>query len=127
KIIEAQKKRSDELLLNILPEETAEELKKYGKTTAKNYDEVSVLFADIKGFSIISRQLSAQALVADLDKYFGAFDLISEKYGLEKIKTIGDAYLSAGGFPDPAKGTPVDVVNAALEMQQYVENEKKER
>ena len=120
KIIDAEKNRSNELLLNILPAETAEELKKYGKTTAKNYDEVSVLFADIKGFSDISRQMTAQNLVADLDQYFGAFDFITEKYGLEKIKTIGDAYLCVGGLPIPGKGTPEDVMNAALEMQQYV-------
>jgi len=127
RIIEAQKERSDQLLLNILPEETAEELKKYGKTSAKNYDEVTVLFADIKGFSIISQQMTAQALVADLDKYFGAFDLISEKYRLEKIKTIGDAYLCAGGLPDPKQGIPGDVVMAGIEMQQYVETIKLER
>ena len=127
KTISAEKSRSDELLLNILPSETAEELKKYGKTSAKYYDEVSVLFADIIGFSQISQQMSPQALVADLDKYFGAFDLIMEKYGLEKIKTIGDAYLAAGGLPHQDKGTPVEVINAAIEMQQYVESLKKEK
>jgi len=127
KIIESQKKRSDELLLNILPEETAEELKKYGKTTAKYYDEVTVLFSDIKEFSIISRKMTPQALVGELDTYFGSFDLISEKYNLEKIKTIGDAYLCAGGLSDPQKGSPDDVINAALEMQQYIEKEKKVR
>jgi adenylate cyclase len=127
KIIASEKKRSDELLLNILPAETAEELKKYGKTSAKNYDEVSVLFADIKGFSLISQQMSAQALVADLDRYFGAFDLISEKFGLEKIKTIGDAYLCAGGLPNPGKGTPEEVIKAAMEMQEYVEQVKIEK
>ena len=78
------------------------------------------MFADIKGFSDISRQMTAQNLVADLDQYFGAFDLIIGKHGLEKIKTIGDAYLCAGGLPIPGKGTPEDVINAALEMQQYI-------
>jgi adenylate cyclase len=126
KIIDAEKSRSDELLLNILPAETADELKKYGKTTAKNYDEVSVLFVDVKGFSNISLQMTAQALVADLDKYFGSFDLICERFGLEKIKTIGDAYLAAGGLPNPNKGTPEEVVKAALEMQKYAELIKQE-
>ena len=126
KIIESEKKRSDELLLNILPFETMEELKKYGKTTARGYDEVSVMFADVKGFTTISEQMTAQDLVATLDMYFGAFDNITKEYGLEKIKTIGDAYLCAGGLPNPAKGTPVDVVKAAISMQQYVEKIKLE-
>ena len=124
KIIEAEKQRSDDLLLNILPRETMEELKKYGKTTAKNYDEVSVMFADIKGFTTISEQMTAQNLVATLDMYFGAFDNITSEFGLEKIKTIGDAYLCAGGLPNQAKGTPVEIVKAALAMQQYVEKVK---
>jgi len=124
KIIESEKKRSDELLLNILPLETTEELKKYGKTTARGYDEVSVMFADIKGFTTISEQMTAQDLVATLDMYFGAFDNITKEYGLEKIKTIGDAYLCAGGLPNPSNGTPVDVVKAAIAMQQYVEKIK---
>jgi len=127
KTIRSEKERSDELLLNILPAETAQELIKYGKTTAKNYDEVSVMFADIKGFTKIAETMTAAALVEDLDQYFGAFDLIIEKYGLEKIKTIGDAYLCAGGLTGPEKGTPGDVVKAALEMQHYLEKEKQEK
>ncbi len=127
KTISAEKSRSDELLLNILPSETAEELKKYGKTTAHGYEEISVLFADIKGFTNISEQMSATDLVADLDMYFGSFDLIMEQYGLEKIKTIGDAYLAAGGLPNPDKGTPKEVISAALEMQRYVKEMKNEK
>jgi len=126
-IIRAEKRRSDELLLNILPSETAQELIKYGKTTARNYDEVSVMFADIKGFTEIAQSMSAEALVEELDKYFGSFDLIIERQGLEKIKTIGDAYLCAGGLTGPLKGNPANVVNAALEMQHYVEKEKLEK
>ncbi len=126
-IIRAEKRRSDELLLNILPAETAQELIKYGKTTARNYDEVSVMFADIKGFTEIAESMTADALVEDLDKYFGSFDLIIERHGLEKIKTIGDAYLCAGGLTGSLKGTPIDIIKAALEMQQYVEAEKLEK
>jgi class 3 adenylate cyclase len=85
------------------------------------------MFADIKGFTKIAETMTAAALVEDLDQYFGAFDLIIEKYGLEKIKTIGDAYLCAGGLTGTEKGTPGDVVKAALEMQHYLETEKLEK
>ncbi|HLP20850.1 MAG TPA: adenylate/guanylate cyclase domain-containing protein, partial [Chitinophagales bacterium] len=97
--LELEKQRSEELLLNILPEEVSEELKQSGKTRARSFEMVSVLFADIKGFTLISEQLSAEELVSGIDEYFEAFDKIVEKHGVEKIKTIGDAYLCAGGVP----------------------------
>jgi class 3 adenylate cyclase/Tfp pilus assembly protein PilF len=98
-LIENEKKRSEELLLNILPEEVSQELKEFGKTKARSFDIVTVLFADIKGFTKISEQLSAEEIVSGIDQYFEVFDLIVEKHGIEKIKTIGDAYLCVSGMP----------------------------
>jgi adenylate cyclase len=126
-IITEEKARSESLLLNILPYETAEELKKYGKTTARRFESVHVLFTDIKGFTLISEKMSPEDLVKDLDMYFSTFDSIIARHELEKIKTIGDAYLAVGGLPNPARGSARDIILAAIEMQQYVEQLKKER
>ena len=127
KTIASEKQRSDELLLNILPAETAEELKQYGKASAKSYDEVTVLFADIKGFTTISETLSPDMLVKELDTYFQAFDNVIGGYGLEKIKTIGDAYLCVGGLPLPDDKAAEKVIFAALEMLKYLEIVKAEK
>jgi len=126
-IIENEKDRSDKLLLNILPHETAEELKEKGSATPKQYDLVSVLFTDFKGFTTIAEKLSPNELVEELNHCFYAFDQIIDKYGLEKIKTIGDAYMCAGGIPAPNTTNPVDVVNAALDIKEFMENLRKER
>lgn len=122
-----EKKKSDQLLLNILPNETAEELKSSGKATVKHYDKVSVLFTDFVGFTKITEKISHEKLVRELDQHFRAFDEIMEKWGIEKIKTIGDAYMCAGGLPVPNNNNPVKVVLAGLEMQRLVDklNEKK--
>ncbi|MEO7394137.1 MAG: adenylate/guanylate cyclase domain-containing protein, partial [Chitinophagaceae bacterium] len=125
--VEKQKAKSDELLLNILPSEVAEELKEKGYTTAKSFDEVTILFSDIKGFTHVAENLTAQELVKEIDTYFSAFDRIMLHYGLEKIKTIGDAYIAAGALPEENKATAQNVVEAALAMQQEVEKLKKER
>ena len=117
-----QKEKSDEFLLNILPSEVAEELKEKGYTTAKSFDEVTVLFSDIKGFTNVAEKMTAQELVKEIDTYFSAFDGIIQKYGLEKIKTIGDAYIAAGGLPEKNSATAQNVVEAAIAMQQAVEN-----
>ncbi len=114
------KKRSDELLLNILPEETAKELKQKGYADARQFDEVTVLFTDFKGFTQISEKLSPTELVSAIDECFKAFDEIINKYNIEKIKTIGDAYMAAGGLPVPNKTNAQDVVNAALEMRDWM-------
>ena len=98
-LLEVEKQRADDLLLNILPEEVSQELKQYGKTKARSYKEVTVLFADIKGFTKISELLSAEEIVNGIDEYFEVFDLIVEKHNIEKIKTIGDAYLCVSGLP----------------------------
>ncbi len=120
KIIEIEQKKSDDLLLNILPAATAEELKQHGKAKAKYYDSVTVLFSDFEAFTNISEKLPPEDLVSELDNCFRAFDNIVGKYGIEKIKTIGDAYMCAGGLPSPSDSHPVDVVNAAIEMLQFV-------
>ena len=115
-----EKRRSDELLLNILPHSVAEELKKTGKATAQRYESVTVLFTDFVDFSKVSEQVSAEVLVEMIDEYFSAFDKIISTYGLEKVKTIGDSYMAAGGIPEPTAEHAAQVVQAALEMQQHV-------
>ncbi|MBK9147828.1 MAG: tetratricopeptide repeat protein [Flavobacteriales bacterium] len=115
-----EKKRSEELLLNILPEEVAEELKLKGEAEAKLIDQVTVLFTDFKGFTAMSERLSPKELVKDLHECFSAFDNICEKYGIEKIKTIGDAYMAAGGLPTPNTTHAMDVIEAALEMRDFI-------
>jgi ligand-binding sensor domain-containing protein/class 3 adenylate cyclase len=122
-----QKEKSDELLLNILPSEVAEELKEKGYTTARSFDEVTVLFSDIKGFTNVAEKMTAQQLVKEIDTYFSAFDNIMVNYGLEKIKTIGDAYIAAGGLPEKNSATAHNVIEAAIAMQQEVEKLKQER
>jgi class 3 adenylate cyclase len=115
-----EKKKTDDLLLNILPSETADELKRWGVSPARSYDSVSVMFTDFKGFTQISEQLTPQRLVSELDLCFRAFDDIVSRYQLEKIKTIGDSYLCVGGLPKPNQTHARDVVSAALEMQKYM-------
>jgi class 3 adenylate cyclase len=121
KIIREEQKRSDDLLLNILPVLVADELKKQGRTHARFFEDVSVLFADFVGFSRIAEQLSPQQLVTELDTCFQEFDSIIAKFGLEKIKTIGDAYMCAGGLPDGGGSQLRDMVNAARAMQAWLE------
>ncbi len=118
--ISKEKARSEELLLNILPEEVAEELKAKGEAEAKLINDVTVLFTDFKGFTAMSEVLSPKALVHDLHECFSAFDHIMEKHGIEKIKTIGDAYMAAGGLPTPNNTHAQDVVRAAFEMRDFI-------
>ncbi len=125
KIIEEERNRSDRLLLNILPEETAQELKDTGKVQAKKFESVTVLFSDFKGFTSYSENLEPEALVETIGFYFSKFDAIIEKYGLEKIKTIGDAYMCAGGLPFPSEGHAEKIVKAAMEIAEFVTETKK--
>ena len=125
KIIRTEKQRSENLLLNILPAQTAEELKTHGKAKARRYDSVTVLFSDFKSFTQIAEQTTPEELVAELDECFQAFDEISTRYGIEKIKTIGDAYLCAGGLPVPSSTHAVNVVKAALDMQNFMREFRK--
>ena len=126
KIIAEEKDRSDSLLLNILPEETAQELKDHGKVRAKRYDQVTVLFTDFVGFTSYSQDLEPEELVASVDHYFSKFDEIVEKHGLEKIKTIGDAYMCAGGIPEPDDDHVVRIIDVAFEFIRFLEESKKE-
>ena len=119
-IIEVAKAQSDSLLLNILPAEIADELKQFGKSYARKHEQVSVLFADIKGFTSIAENLTPVKLVTQLDEVFGAFDNIIAKYGMEKIKTIGDAYMCASGLPLADNENAIKSVKAALDMQQFI-------
>jgi len=124
KMISHEKDRSDALLLNILPAETAEELKSHGKSEARHFEMVTVMFADFKGFTYMAEKLSPQELVNEIDLRFRKFDEIITNHGIEKIKTIGDAYMCAGGIPVPNNSNALDVVAAALEMQQFTEELK---
>lgn len=121
KEVEIQKKRSDELLLNILPSEVAEELKQKGHADAKQFNEVTVMFTDFKGFTQLSEKLSPEELVAEIHTCFKAFDQIITKYNIEKIKTIGDSYMCAGGLPVANTTHATDVVNAAMEIQKLMQ------
>ncbi len=121
------KQRSDELLLNILPSETAEELKATGTAKAKHMDDVTVMFTDFRNFSQISKQMNAQQLVNEINYCYSAFDNIISKYGIEKIKTIGDSYMCAGGLPVPNKTHAFDVVNAAIDMRDFMLEERRKR
>ena len=120
RIIQKEKERSDELLHNILPAEVAAELKEKGESEAKDFDNVTVLFTDFAGFTQTAEKFTAKELVGEINTCFKAFDEIIQKYQIEKIKTIGDAYMAAGGLHVPRISEPTDVVNAALEMQQFM-------
>jgi len=128
--VSRQKQVSEGLLLNILPQQTAEELKKHGKSLPKSHSGVSIMFCDIKNFSHIAEQLSPEHVVEMLDYYFKNFDTIIEELGVEKIKTIGDAYMCCGGLNQLEKDTEKRVVNAAikfLEFNSFVEKEMLEK
>lgn len=119
-LIEEEQEKSERLLLNILPFEVARQLKSKGRAGTRFYKHVSVMFADFKGFSKLSKQLEPKTLVSYLDNYFIRFDEIVGTHYLEKIKTIGDAYMCAGGLPLRNNSNPVDSVLAGLEIQQFM-------
>ena len=119
-IISKEKERSENLLLNILPAEVAQELKEKGRANARDFDGVSVLFTDFISFTEVSEKLTALELVNEINHCFEAFDGITEKYGIEKIKTIGDAYMAVGGLPLPTHNSAKNTVLAALEMQDFI-------
>ena len=121
-----EKRKSDDLLFNILPKEVAEELKETGRTEPKHYESVTVLFTDFVGFTNIATTMSAAELVSTIDKYFKGFDQIVARHKLEKIKTIGDAYMCAGGLPVPNTTHALDAVKAALEMIKLTDEFRKE-
>ncbi|MCG3165792.1 MAG: hypothetical protein POELPBGB_01567 [Bacteroidia bacterium] len=123
----AQKEKTEELLLNILPHDTAEELKSKGYATTRFYNMASVMFTDFKDFTKISETMKPTELVEELDLCFKTFDDIIEKYGLEKIKTIGDSYMCAGGIPKADDFNPIRITLAALEICEYMEVRRKDK
>jgi adenylate cyclase len=115
-----EKEKSELLIANLLPKGTADELKSTGKATSQKFSMATVLFSDIQGFTKIAEQMNPELLIDQLDAFFFHFDMVVEKYNIEKIKTIGDAYMCAGGIPNKNITNPVEVVLAALEMQEYM-------
>ncbi|MEO5583459.1 MAG: adenylate/guanylate cyclase domain-containing protein [Saprospiraceae bacterium] len=124
--LKLEKKKADDLLLNILPGEVANELIQNGFSNAKNYADVSVMFTDFVNFTGISEKLSPQELVNELHIYFKEIDEIIEGNNLEKIKTIGDAYLAVCGLPNPCESHALNTIKTAIQIIQFVQQRKKE-
>jgi len=125
--LDFEKQRSDRLLLNILPAKTAEELKSTGQSKAQQFKLVTVLFTDFQDFTIKSAQMTPDQIVHEMNSYYVEFDKIMSKHSVEKIKTIGDGYMAAGGLPVENTSNPFDVTNAALEVLDMVKQEKEKR
>ena len=119
-----EKEKTETLLANVLPKNTASEIMEKGKATKIKYNFVTVLFSDIQGFTKIAEEMNPEVLIDELDKFFFYFDSVVEKFGIEKIKTIGDAYMCAGGIPEKNRTNPVEVILAALEMKGYMKKLK---
>lgn len=122
-----EKQKSDDLLLNILPEEVAEELKNDGKSKARLFEEVTVMFTDFVNFTNISETLTPEELVHELDYCFQGFDAIATKYNIEKIKTIGDSYLAVGGIPIPHQDHALNVIKAGQEILSFIDEYKQKQ
>jgi adenylate cyclase len=127
KVLDRQKVEIETLILNILPSEVAKELQATGNATPRSYEKVSVLFSDFKGFSAMAEKMSAEELVEELGTCFKAFDKITEKYRLEKIKTIGDSYMCAGGIPVPDLDHPFRIIAAGLEIRDFMRTHNEAR
>ncbi len=121
-----EKEKSDQLLHNILPKEVADELKEQGTTTPTHFEHATILFADFKGFSTAASSMSPDRLINELNEIFQKFDDIIENNELEKIKTIGDAYMAAGGIPKETEGHAIKCVKAALDMLKYINERNRE-
>jgi len=115
-----EKEKTEALLANLLPKNTADEIMAKGKAAKVKYNFVTVLFSDIQGFTRIAEEMNPEILIDELDKFFFHFDTVVGKYGIEKIKTIGDAYMCAGGIPEKNRTNPIEVILAALEMKVYM-------
>ncbi|NVJ45514.1 MAG: adenylate/guanylate cyclase domain-containing protein [Cytophagia bacterium] len=127
KELKKEKELTEELLLNILPYETTQELKATGYAKAKDYNVVTVLFTDFKNFTQFSAGMPSHELVAEIDFYYRAFDQITAKHSIEKIKTIGDSYMCASGLPVVKERHAQDAIDAALEIRDFVNQVKEER
>lgn len=126
-LLQGEIERSEHLLLNILPFQTAQELKKFGKAEARFFEEVTVMFTDFRGFTQIAEKLTPAELVEEIDVCFKEFDRIISQYGIEKIKTIGDSYMAAAGLPAANPNHAYEMVKAALDITEYMKRHKKER
>lgn len=126
-LLAVEKDKVEKLLLNILPTEMVDELKNKGKASARHYRLASVMFTDFKDFTKTAEKMRPQELVQELDYYFIKFDEIIARYNIEKIKTIGDAYMAAGGVPIRNKSNPIDLILAGMEIQRFIEQTKSER
>jgi adenylate cyclase len=122
-----ERNKSEKLLRNILPMHVADELKKYNRVTPMHFNSATVLFTDMVGFTKIAERLSPGELIAELDACFAKFDEIIRQFDMEKIKTIGDAYMAAGGLPDVNQTHALDSVLAALQMQHFMVEMKKDK
>ncbi|NER00371.1 MAG: PAS domain-containing protein [Cyanothece sp. SIO2G6] len=118
--LQQEKERSEQLLLNILPASIAEQLKRSGRSPAEHFEDVTILFADIVGFTGLAARTDPLSLVDTLNQVFSAFDHLVDKYGLEKIKTIGDAYMAVGGLPTVREDHAEAIAHMALDMQAYM-------
>jgi len=125
--VEEERQKAEEILLNILPAETARELKETGVAIPKNYEMVSVLFSDFSSFTSAAEEMNPDELIKELNICFMKFDEIMEQNNMEKIKTIGDSYMCAGGIPATNKSNPIDAVNAAVAMQKYIHDRRRTR
>ncbi len=125
--IEQEKQKSDQLLLNILPAQIADELKSTGRVQPVYHASATILFTDFENFSKIAKLMTPESLVEELDYCFTYFDRIIEQYGLEKLKTIGDSYMCCGGIPKSNRTHPVDVILAALQIQKFMELRKQQK
>lgn len=125
--LETEKDKANKLLLNILPAKVAAELKTGGHPVPQRYDMASIMLIDMVGFTKVSEQVSAELLIAEIDECFKAFDAIIENHNIEKIKTIGDAYLCAGGLPEPNTSHAEDVVKAAIEINDFMQEHYKRK
>jgi len=121
---ESERHKSEKLLLNILPKEVVEELKEKSFSEPVLFESVSILFTDFKGFTTLAETLSPKELVEELDRCFSYFDTLMERYGIEKLKTIGDSYMCAGGIPNKNRTHAIDCVLVALEIQSIMKQVK---
>jgi adenylate cyclase len=117
---EIARERSDQLLKNILPESIAEELKAKGRVEPRFHDAATILFADFRAFTRLTETLDPAGLIRQLDQNFARFDEIAETHGIETIKTVGDAFIAAGGLPEGNRSHPIDTCLAALQMQSFI-------
>lgn len=124
--LEEEKKKSDRLLMTILPEAVAIELKEKGHAKAQQFEMATVLFADLVDFTLLTKDLTAEQIVGELNWIFVGFDFIVERYNMERIKTIGDGYMAVGGVPLRNDTNPVDVVNAGLQIVEFIQRLAKE-